>query len=117
GLFRERDSLEAWAAFVSDRRNLRALDLGTVTQIGNGPALHRHGDFANMTYFACAAGVGLDGEIARNANVLPRWLRAHGGYALSLPLALLRFRPFALQLSTDESYGEFTPRSSQFITD
>ena len=43
--------------------------------------------------------MGLDGEISRRANALPRWVRAHGGYALSLPAALLRFQPFDLKLS------------------
>ena len=136
GLFRERDSLEAWAAFVSDRRNLRAVDLGIITQIGNDPAsapdsaqktnaeghgqrfLHRPADLATPTYFSCAAGVGLDGEIARRANRLPRWLRAHGGYALSLPGALFRFRPFVLHLSTagSDQETEFRLRSSQPVT-
>jgi len=135
GLFRERDSLEAWATFLSERRSVRAVDLGIITQIdsaggaaefvqepaadGRGrPSLHRQAAAEKTTYFSCAAGVGLDGEIARRANLLPRWLRAHGGYALSLPAALLRFRPFALQLATAESaHSEFTPRTPQFITD
>jgi diacylglycerol kinase family enzyme len=66
-------------------------------------------------YFSCAAGVGLDGEIARRANALPRWLRGHGGYALSLPGALLGFRPFGLRLCTSqgENDAEFFPRSEQ----
>jgi diacylglycerol kinase (ATP) len=59
-----------------------------------GPAV-----ISRSVYFSCVAGVGLDGEIARRANSLPRWLRAHGGYALSLPAALARFRPFELKLS------------------
>jgi len=162
GLFRRRDSLEAWAAFVADRRNVRALDLGVITLIENRadivaepvpegdaamshrneysepkqrpndseeglgnaaldgrgrPSLHRQAEAGTITYFSCAAGVGLDGEIARRANALPRWLRAHGGYALSLPAALLRFRPFVLQLATAESdQSEFTPRTPQSIT-
>ena len=33
-------------------------------------------------YFCSVAGVGLDGEVARRANGLPRWLRGHGGYVL-----------------------------------
>ena len=37
---------------------------------------------------------GLDGEIARRANALPSWLRAHGGYAFSLAPALLQFSTF-----------------------
>jgi diacylglycerol kinase (ATP) len=65
-------------------------------------------------YFSCAAGVGLDGEIARRANSLPRWLRAHGGYALSLPAALLRFRPFDLKLSVVQGQpAEFCLRTQQ----
>ena len=66
-------------------------------------------------YFSCAAGVGLDGEIARRANALPRWLRGHGGYALSLPGALLGFRPFGLRLCTSqgENDAEFLLRSEQ----
>jgi diacylglycerol kinase (ATP) len=136
GLFRERESLEAWAAFVSDHRNLRAVDLGTIMRIENGPApapdsaqktnadgqghasLNRPADLSMPTYFSCAAGVGLDGEIARRANALPRWLRARGGYALSLPAALLRFRPFVLHLSTagSDRETEFRLRSSQPVT-
>ncbi len=127
GLFRKRDSLGAWASFASDRGNVRSVDLGIITSMETGseatldgrgrPSLHRQAEAGKITYFSCAAGVGLDGEIARRANALPRWLRAHGGYALSLPAALLRFRPFALQLATAESdHSEFTPHAPQSIT-
>jgi len=65
-------------------------------------------------YFSCVAGVGLDGEIARRANSLPRWLRAHGGYALCLPAALARFRPFDLKLSVSQGEpSEFCLRTQQ----
>jgi diacylglycerol kinase (ATP) len=65
-------------------------------------------------YFSCAAGVGLDGEIARRANSLPRWLRAHGGYALSLPAALVRFRSFDLKLSVAKGEpAQFCLRTQQ----
>jgi diacylglycerol kinase (ATP) len=75
-------------------------------------------DRGSVVYFSCAAGVGLDGEISRRANTLPRWLRAHGGYALSLPSALLHFRPFLMKLSVAESShpNEFFPRSQQQVT-
>jgi diacylglycerol kinase (ATP) len=65
-------------------------------------------------YFSCVTGVGLDGEIARRANSLPRWLRSRGGYALSLPAALARFRPFELKLSvTQGEPAEFCLRTQQ----
>jgi diacylglycerol kinase (ATP) len=55
----------------------------------------------------------LDGEIARAANQLPRWLRGHGGYALSFPGALARFVPFPLKLSTANADGTWELRSDK----
>jgi diacylglycerol kinase (ATP) len=94
GISRVSDSLALWRKFVGGRAAVRDVDLGTITPCG--PV----GITKDPTYFSCAAGVGLDGEISRRANELPRWLRAHGGYALSLPGALLGFQPFQLKLET-----------------
>jgi diacylglycerol kinase (ATP) len=88
------DSLAAWAKFSSSRSNLRTIDLGVITPLitdaDESPAPH---------YFCCIGGVGLDAEIARRANQLPRWLRAHGGYILSFLPALLKFLPMAMKIS------------------
>jgi diacylglycerol kinase (ATP) len=96
------DSLEAWQNFVSGRKNVRAIDLGVIrgtgaagTPTGEAPLPHNH------QYFCCVAGVGIDSEIARRANRLPKWLRAHGGYALSTPAEFFRFTPFPLTISRD----------------
>jgi diacylglycerol kinase (ATP) len=112
GLLCEGDSLAAWKEFVGGRSRVRAVDLGTIT-----PVLPAAQTKADPAYFSCAAGVGLDGEIARRANELPRWLRSHGGYALSLPGALLGFRPFALKLKTepDQSAAPTLPRPDQRV--
>jgi diacylglycerol kinase (ATP) len=112
GLLREDDSLAAWKKFAAGSSGVRVVDLGTITPVV--PAAQIKPD---PTYFSCAAGVGLDGEIARRANELPRWLRGHGGYALSLPGALLGLRPFVLKLKTepDESAGPAVPRSDQRV--
>jgi diacylglycerol kinase (ATP) len=109
GLLRGTDSLAAWRKFVSDQRNVRVVDLGVITPVlGSSIAsvqeqgvslIGQERGGQKSVYFSCAAGVGLDGEIARRANALPRWMRAHGGYALSLPPALLRFQAFDLKLS------------------
>ena len=48
-------------------------------------------------------------KITRRANRLPRWIRRHGGYALSLPPALLRFRPLRVRIETEE--GGLNPPS------
>jgi diacylglycerol kinase (ATP) len=114
-LYRVSDSLAAWRRFASGGGNVRTIDLGLITPLdpaGKAP-------LPPGRYYACVAGVGLDAQISRRANALPRWLRAHGGYALSLPGALLGFRPFHLKLSTpqnDDAAGEFPLRSQQPVT-
>ena len=85
-----RNSRDAWLKFSSRRSNVRTIDLGVITS----PAANRQ-----QHYFCCVGGVGLDADIARRANRLPRWLRAHGGYVFSLLPALLKFSPFAVQIS------------------
>ena len=90
------DSLKAWRQFVADRNNVRTIDLGLITESASIRA-----DPANPVthYFCCVAGVGLDAEITRRANELPKWLRAHGGYALSSPREFFRFAPFPMRIS------------------
>ena len=105
GILHVRDALTAWKGFVSNANHVRVVDLGTIASLETP---------SPETYFSCAAGVGLDGEIARRANALPRWLRAHGGYALSLPPALLQFRAFDLKLGVAQRVpAEFCLRSHQ----
>ena len=109
GLRRMRDSLDAWRKMASGGANLRTVDLGVITPIGVAGEVRTDG---SGRYFSCAAGVGLDGEIARTANTLPRWLRGHGGYALSLVPALLGFRSFGLRLGVQPAGapGELVPQ-------
>jgi diacylglycerol kinase (ATP) len=91
-LRRVRDSLTAWENFSSGRNNIRAIDLGVISWLGEGAK-------RNQQYFCSVGGVGLDAETARRANQLPRWLRGHGGYALSLPGALLGFEAQKMRIS------------------
>src|SRR5712692_8246198 len=96
-----RDALAAWRKFSSTAGNVRTIDLGVITPLiiqqdaGEAPAPHAY-------YFCCVGGVGLDGEIARRANELPRWLRGHGGYVLSLMPALFQFAPFPLKITVPD---------------
>jgi diacylglycerol kinase (ATP) len=112
GLNRVRDSLAAWKKFCSGVENVRLIDLGTIST-------HKDADEEPAPrmprYFCCVAGVGLDAEIARRANGLPRWLRGHGGYALSLAPSLFTFAPFRTRILTDDpdSSGNWTLRSDQ----
>jgi diacylglycerol kinase (ATP) len=110
GLSRVCDSLAAWRRFCADQKNLRTIDLGVVLPL-NADA----GGASAPRYFCSVAGVGLDGEVARRANVLPRWLRGHGGYALTLIPTLVRFAAFPMKILTPEA-GGWATRSDQPTT-
>jgi diacylglycerol kinase (ATP) len=87
------DAAAAWRQFVSGRGSVKQIDLGVITPLGEGEAP------ASGNYFCCVGGVGLDSEIARRANQLPRWIRRRGGYALSLLPALLGFKPLLAKVA------------------
>jgi diacylglycerol kinase (ATP) len=111
GLNSVRDSLAAWRKFSSDTGNLREIDLGVIAAANADEASAPH-----ERYFCCVAGVGLDGEVARRANRLPRWLRGHGGYALSAAPAIFTFAPFPMKILTPpqpETAAAWISRSEQ----
>jgi diacylglycerol kinase (ATP) len=116
GLRRVRDSIAAWRKFCGGAggapgENVRRIDLGVITAIesaGGAPAPH------HPRYFCCVAGVGLDGEVSRRANRLPRWLRGHGGYVLSLAPTIFTFAALPMKILTRaEDGGDWTTRSDQ----
>jgi diacylglycerol kinase (ATP) len=117
GIRRERDSRRAWQRFAASAGNVRTTDLGVITPLSPDTSVSAPpGGAAGPRFFSCAGGVGLDGEISRRANALPRWLRGHGGYALSLPPALLGFRPFAMRLSAaQDPSGAFAAHSARQV--
>lgn len=99
GLRRVRDSLAAWKSFYRGGSNVREIDLGVIVgggKAGEAPAPHQQ--FSLRQYFCCVAGVGFDGEVARRANRLPRWLRGNGGYVLSLAPTIFTFSPFPMKI-------------------
>jgi diacylglycerol kinase family enzyme len=103
GLRRVSDSLEAWQEFRAGTTNTRAIDLGIIAPLQSAegvPSPTESTDVAGGRYFCCVAGVGIDGDVAQRANKLPRWLRAHGGYVLSLAPAIFRFAALAMKILT-----------------
>jgi diacylglycerol kinase (ATP) len=93
GLGRVRDSQRAWRKFCGGAANVRRIDLGVIRAHAEkhaGPHRTRH--------FCCVAGVGFDGEVARRANRLPRWLRAHGGYLLSAAATVFTFAALPMKI-------------------
>ena len=93
GLRKRKDSLEAWRQFLIDQSNVHAIDVGVIAP-QNAPDSTR--------YFCNVGGVGLDSEIAKRANRLPRWLLGKGGYALSLIPALLKYSLMPMKITTAE---------------
>jgi diacylglycerol kinase (ATP) len=114
-LRRVQDSLAAWRKFSSGGGSVRAIDLGVVTPLITDR--QGAGESSSPHYFCCVGGVGLDGEIARRASQLPRWLRAHGGYILSFLPALLRFTPISMKISVSraEHRDAFVARSANLV--
>jgi diacylglycerol kinase (ATP) len=103
GIRSVRDSTEAFRRFENDGSTLRSIDLGVIcADSATGPG--------RQHYFCCVAGVGIDGNIARRANRLPRWLRGRGGYALSAPREFLRCKPFPrMKVSAHGNSGTSKP--------
>jgi diacylglycerol kinase (ATP) len=85
-----RDSLAAWRQFVAHANNVRRTDLGIIREVGDAASAQH--------YFCCVAGAGIDTEIARRCNALPKWFRAHGGYAVCAPGEFLRFVPIPMKV-------------------
>jgi diacylglycerol kinase (ATP) len=100
-----RDALSAWRRFAAGAGNINSIDLGVITPAATAKSPADSGQQAapHSHYFCCVGGVGLDAEINRRANLLPRWLRTHAGYALSLPSALLRFVPLRIKIAVSEN--------------
>jgi diacylglycerol kinase (ATP) len=106
-----RDSLAAWKKFANDAENIRTVDLGTITPLGTDADRN---SVSGTRYFSSVAGVGLDSEVARRANGLPRWLRGHGGYAISLVPSIFNFAPFPMKvLSKNGNSFDWLARSDQ----
>jgi len=109
GMRSVRDSLVAWQRFCSGAGNVRAIDLGVIFGGSAGEASASGGH-----YFCSVAGVGLDVEVARRANRLPRGLRGHGGYTLSLLPTIFQFAPFPIRILTAKpTDGNSADRSAE----
>jgi diacylglycerol kinase (ATP) len=107
GLAKVREALAAWKRFAEGAGSVRQIDLGVIHEV------HAEGRRGVAHYFSCIGGVGLDGAIARIANRLPRWLRGHGGYALSLPPAVAAFQSPEMELHTSDNQGGYALHSAQ----
>jgi diacylglycerol kinase (ATP) len=111
-LRRVRDSFAAWCRFSAGKNNVRTIDLGIIRELDEGKSLAGGApfDFAqgrsaphkpDQHYFCCVAGAGIDTVIARRCNALPKWFRAHGGYAFCAPGEFLRFTPPSMKISLE----------------
>jgi len=120
GLRRVRDSLAAWRHFCGGEKNLQTIDLGVITpmeiaaSVPPDPREPAHSLVRGTPHYFCSiAGVGLDGEVARRANALPRWLRGHGGYALTLASTVFGFAPRHMRICTSDETAGWSIRSDQ----
>jgi diacylglycerol kinase (ATP) len=120
------NSLNAWRRFCERQDNFRSIDLGVVSSTsltsssspaaGGAPARQattQNSQLGNHRYFCTVAGIGLSSEVARRANELPRWLRGHGGYALTLMPTIFRFAPLPMKVSVPDGPTSWTIRSNK----
>jgi len=98
GLRGRKHVLAAWQKFISGAGNVRSIDIGVIKAGGRNGTLSEH-------LFATVAGVGIDGEVARRANRLPRWLRGNGGYLFTLLPTIFQFAPFPMKITFDGKTG------------
>jgi diacylglycerol kinase (ATP) len=99
GIHSRRSALLAWQAFCAGTQNVAAIDVGTITKRSSGNCQQTISNW----HFCCSAYLGLDSATNALANHLPRFLRAHGGYILSLFPTLLQFR--AQQITVRDAAG------------
>jgi diacylglycerol kinase (ATP) len=130
GLRSVRDSLAAWRKFCAGTENVRSVDLGTIASLpltspradlaednSEAPPRSRSSETAlSFRYFVCVAGVGLDAEVSRRANRLPRWLRGNGGYVVSLLPTMFRFAAVNARISTLDPHKQSSGASAQWNT-
>jgi len=112
GIRRVRDSLAAWRRFSDRQNNVCAIDLGIITSVSSETGVPPAPD-EPPRYFCSVAGIGLDAEVSRRAHKLPRWLRRHGGYALTLAPTIFRFAPFPTKIMIAGDEGIWAMRSNQ----
>jgi diacylglycerol kinase (ATP) len=118
GMPRVRDSLNAWRRFCECQDNVRSIDLGIVSALpadaggATAPQLTTS-QYGNSQYFCTVAGIGLSSEVARRANELPRWLRGHGGYALTAMPMIFRLAPSPMKISLPDGARSWTTRSDK----
>jgi diacylglycerol kinase family enzyme len=95
GLRTAADALAAWKKFAGEGDNVRPVDVGRITPLGEPSA--------RPTYYCCVAGVGVDSDANRRANAQPAWLRRHGGYTLAALQAIFSFNPLQITVAADAS--------------
>lgn len=104
-------ALAAWRHFVSRPDdvapdNVRRIDLGVISKLSSpGSSALANASEPRGHYFCCVGGVGLDAEVARRANRLPRAIRRRGGYLLSLLPALYGFQPLAMKIRAPRGHS------------
>jgi diacylglycerol kinase (ATP) len=121
GLRNVKESIAAWRSFRANptmaAANVHTIDLGTITPLESPSETElRTSAHGTKNYFCSVTSIGLDSEVARRANNLPRWLRGHGGYTLSLVPALFRFAPFPMKIFAQGSNGAWSIPSDQSTT-
>ncbi len=107
GLPTRDDALAAWKKFQAGAGNVRAVDVGRITPLGQPDAA--------PAYYCCVAGAGVDSEANRRANAQSAWLRRHGGYTLAALQAIFGFQPVRFTVRVTDT-GPADPAAKQAVS-
>jgi diacylglycerol kinase (ATP) len=98
----------AWRRFLAGERNVRQVDLGVIRPLSGHPEAEH--------YFCCVASIGFDAEASRRANLMPAWLRSHGGYVLAALQEMSSYRFPKMTISTTPVVSESGLGTCQLAT-
>jgi len=100
-----RRAWRAWRRFLAGAGRVREIDLGLIRELSpTGETLPAEHCFCSI------AGIGLDAEANRRANLMPAWLRGHGGYAIAAvqAIAVHQFPRVHVRTGERETAGPIT---------
>lgn len=104
GIHSRKSALDIWKKFAGPAavsrsdQTVHTIDVGVISPTNNQQP-------TTNNLFCCVGGAGIDADVNRRANAQPRWLRSHGGYALSVAKAAVAFRPQTITVDYQDEHG------------
>ncbi len=131
GMHQRGDAVVAWQEFCRGAGNTRKVDVGVITPLevvapvpspagpvssADVPTVNQKLGTRNSTFFCNIGGAGLDANANRRVNTWPRWVRAHGGYAVAALREIATWKPVRITVRLQSENGEWCKRIDEPAT-